>query len=53
MDGFGIATEIIVEAFGSVIHVEGQTLELEEKPAPAGTYSVPKGFKKKTISPSD
>jgi len=50
MEGFGIATEIIVEAFGSVIQVEGQVLELEEKTAPPGTYSIPKGYKKKTLT---
>jgi len=49
IDGFQIAAEVTVNIFGSEINVEAQCLEVTEKPAPAGTYSPPKGYKKKTI----
>jgi hypothetical protein len=49
VDGFQIAADLIINIFGSEIHVEAQSLEVTEKPAPPGTYSVPKGYKKKTI----
>jgi hypothetical protein len=50
VDGFQIAAEITVEIFGSRIEVESQILEVTEKPAPAGTYSVPRGYTKKNIA---
>jgi len=50
VDGFQIAAEITVEIFGSRIDVESQSLEVTEKPAPPGTYSVPKDYTKKDIS---
>lgn len=50
VEGFHVAAEITVSIFGSEINVESQSLEVEEKPAPPGTYSVPRGYKKKTIS---
>ena len=49
VEGFQIATDMTVEIFGSQINVESQTLEVTEKPAPAGTYSVPKDYEKKDI----
>ncbi|MGB2763185.1 MAG: hypothetical protein WBC20_02105 [Candidatus Aminicenantaceae bacterium] len=49
MDGFQVAAEITINIFGSEIKVESQSLEIAEKPAPPGTYSVPKGYTKKTI----
>jgi len=49
VDGFQIATEITLEIFGTRIEVESQTLEVTEKPAPPGTYSVPKDYEKKDI----
>ena len=49
VDGFQIAAEVTIEVFGSQINVESQTLEVTEKPAPPGTYSVPKGYAKKDI----
>ena len=50
VDGFQVAAEVTISIFGSEINVESQCLELTEKPAPPGTYSVPKGYKKKTIN---
>lgn len=49
VDGFQIATEITVEIFGARIEIESQSLEVTEKPAPPGTYSVPYGYEKKDI----
>lgn len=48
-EGFQIAAEITINIFGSEINVESQSLEITEKPAPPGTYSAPKDYKKKTI----
>jgi hypothetical protein len=50
VDGFQIAADVTVEIFGTRIEVESQTLEVTEKPAPPGTYSVPKGYTKKDIN---
>jgi hypothetical protein len=49
VDGFQIATDLTIEIFGSHINVESQTLEVTEKPAPAGTYSIPEGYTKKDL----
>ena len=46
IEGFQVASEVTVNMFGSEINVESQVLELEEKPAPPGTYSVPKDYTK-------
>jgi hypothetical protein len=48
-EGFEVATEITVNIFGSEIKMESQCLEVMEKPAPPGTYSVPSGYTKKPI----
>jgi hypothetical protein len=48
-EGFEIASEITVNIFGSEIKMESQCLEVMEKPAPPGTYSVPPGYTKKPI----
>jgi hypothetical protein len=48
-DGFEVATEVTINIFGSEIHVESQCLEVTEKPAPPGTYSVPAGYTQKSI----
>ena len=48
--GFQIATEATINIFGTVINVEAQCLEVTEKPAPPGTYSVPKDYTKKTLN---
>lgn len=50
VDGFQVAAEITVTIFGSELKVEMQVLEIEEKPAPADAYSVPKGYTKKTLN---
>jgi len=50
IEGFKVATEVVVNIFGSEIKVESQCLEITEKPAPAGIYSVPRGYTKKTIN---
>jgi hypothetical protein len=49
VDGFQVAADVSVTIFGSVIKIEMQVLEIEERPAPPGVYSVPKGYTKKTI----
>jgi hypothetical protein len=49
MDGFQIATDIVIDIFGTEIKVESQSLEVAEKPAPTGTYDAPKGYKKQKI----
>ncbi|NIM57320.1 MAG: hypothetical protein GTO16_00040 [Candidatus Aminicenantes bacterium] len=46
IEGFHVASEVTVNMFGSEINVESQVLELEEKPAPPGIYSVPKDYTK-------
>ena len=49
VDGFQIAAEVTMEIFGSRIEVESQSLEVVEKPAPPGTYSVPKDYTRRDI----
>lgn len=49
VDGFQVAGEVIVSIFGSEIKQVSQCLEVIEKPAPAGIYSVPAGYTKGTI----
>ena len=49
VDGFQIATEITIEIFGTRMEIESQSLDVTEKPAPPGTYSVPSGYEKKDI----
>jgi hypothetical protein len=49
IEGFQIAAEVTVNMFGSEINVESQVLEVTEKPAPAGIYSPPKGYKKGSL----
>jgi hypothetical protein len=51
VDGFQVAAEVTVNIFGSEINVESQCLEVAEKPAPPGTYTVPSGYQKKSINP--
>jgi hypothetical protein len=48
-EGFEIANEVTVNMFGSEISIESQCLEIAERPAPPGTYSVPAGYTKKPI----
>ncbi len=49
IEGFQVAADITVEIFGTRIEVESQSLEVTEKPAPPGTYSVPRGYTKQNI----
>lgn len=49
VDGFEIASKVSISIFGTEIKAEIQCLEITEKPAPAGIYSVPMGYTKKTI----
>jgi len=49
VDGFQVAVEVTINLFGSEIKTEAQCLEVAEKPAPPGVYSVPRGYTKKTI----
>lgn len=50
IEGFQVASEVIVNMFGSEIKVESQALEVTEKPAPPGTYSVPKDYTKGNLN---
>ncbi len=50
IEGFHVASEVIVNMFGSEIKVESQVLEVTEKPAPAGIYSVPKDYTKGNLN---
>ncbi|MFB0519337.1 MAG: hypothetical protein ACETWC_08660 [Acidobacteriota bacterium] len=45
VDGFQVSTEVTFSIFGSEIKAEAQCLEVAERPAPAGVYSVPKDYK--------
>ncbi len=48
--GFQIASELTINIFGTEIKVESQCLDVAERSAPAGTYSIPKGYRKKAIT---
>jgi hypothetical protein len=50
IEGFHVASEVIVNMFGSEIKVESQVLEVTEKPAPAGIYSPPKDYTKGNLN---
>ncbi len=50
IEGFQVAAEVTITIFGSEINIEMQVLEIEERPAPADAYSVPKGYTKKTLN---
>jgi hypothetical protein len=50
VEGFQVAAEITIAVFGSEINMEMQVLEIDERPAPADTYSVPSGYTKKTLN---
>jgi len=49
IEGLHVASEVIINMFGSEIRVESQVLEVVEKPAPPGIYSVPKDYTKGTL----
>jgi Domain of unknown function (DUF4412) len=44
--GFQIASEMTMNLMGSDVKVTSNVLEITKKDAPAGTYSVPEGYKK-------
>jgi hypothetical protein len=49
--GFQVSSEMSMDMMGSKMRVTSQVVEISQKPAPAGTYSVPVGFaKEKTLS---
>jgi hypothetical protein len=50
IEGFQVASEVIVNMFGSEIKVESQVLEVVEEPAPAGIYSVPNDYTKGNLN---
>jgi hypothetical protein len=52
--GFQIGSEMSMDMMGSKMKVTSQVVEIAQKPAPAGIYSVPAGFtKEKTLSMKD
>ena len=52
--GFQIGSEMSMDMMGSKMKVVSQVVEISQKPAPAGLYSVPAGFtKEKTLSMKD
>jgi hypothetical protein len=50
IEGFQVASEVIVSMFGSEIKVESQVLEVVEKPALAGIYSVSNDYTKGNLN---
>ncbi len=46
--GYQIMTEVNAEMMGAKIHSTNQVVEISKKDAPAGTYTVPAGFTKKS-----
>ncbi len=54
INGFQVASEMSMDMMGSKMRVTSQVVEISQKPAPAGTYAVPAGFKKeKSLSMED
>ncbi len=54
INGFQVASEMSMDMMGSKMKVTSQVAEISQKPAPAGIYSVPAGFtKKSTLSMED
>lgn len=52
--GFQIGSEMSMDMMGSKMKVVSQVVEISQKPAPAGLYSVPAGFtKEKSLSMKD
>jgi hypothetical protein len=52
--GFQIGSEMSMDMMGSKMKVTSQVVEISQKPAPAGLYSVPAGFtKEKSLSMKD
>jgi hypothetical protein len=54
ISGYQVASEMSMDMMGSKMKVTSQVVEISQKPAPAGTYSVPAGYTKKdTLSMAD
>ena len=54
INGYQVASEMTMDMMGSKLKVNSQVVEISQKPAPAGIYSVPAGFTKKaTLSLED
>lgn len=52
--GFQVGSEMSMDMMGSKMKVTSQVVEILQKPAPAGLYTVPAGFsKEKTLSMKD
>jgi hypothetical protein len=52
--GYQVGSEMSMDMMGSKMRVTSQVVEISQKPAPAGTYAVPAGFRKeKTLSMDD
>jgi hypothetical protein len=49
INGFQVASEMSMDMMGSKMKVTSQVVEISQKPAPAGIYSVPAGFTKKNM----
>jgi len=49
--GFQVSTEVTLSIFGTEIKAVTQCLEVAVRPAPAGVYSAPRGYTKRTIPP--
>jgi hypothetical protein len=47
INGYQVASEMSMDMMGSKMKVTSQVVEITQKPAPAGIYSVPAGFTKK------
>lgn len=47
ISGYQVASEMTMDMMGSKLNVTSQVVEITQKPAPAGIYSVPAGYTKK------
>ncbi len=54
INGYQVASETSMDMMGSKMHMTSEVIEISQKPAPAGIYSVPAGYTKKdTLSMAD
>lgn len=47
INGYQVASEMTMDTMGSKLNVTSQVVEITQKPAPAGIYTVPAGYSKK------
>ena len=47
INGYQVASEMTMDMMGSKLNVTSQVVEITQKPAPAGIYTVPAGYSKK------